>query len=84
MYLAHSYVLGLPVVTDDRDMHALAQAFDIKTQKTLDLLKLMVDSTHITLSSVTALVQYWHYNKDTPADFQVDLSRIFENQIPHP
>ncbi|WP_282348383.1 DNA-binding protein [Pseudomonas sp. PS01301] len=84
IYLAHSYVLGLPVVTDDRDMHLLAQAFDIKTQKTLDLLKLMVDSAHITLNSVTALVQYWHYNKDTPADFQIDLSRIFENQIPHP
>ena len=77
MYLAHSYVLGFPVITDDRDMHALANVFDIRTQKTLELLRLMVDATHITLGVVTAVDAYWHYNQDLPADFRVDLSEIF-------
>ncbi len=84
MYLAHSYVLGFPVITDDRDMHALANIFDIRTQKTLELLRLMVDATHINLGVVTAVVAYWHYNQDLPADFRVDLSEIFEEKIPHP
>lgn len=84
MYLAHGFVLGYPVVTDDRDMHALADVFEIRTQKTLELLRLMVDSTHITIGSVTALVEYWNYNQDLPADFRVDLPAIFGQQIPHP
>jgi hypothetical protein len=84
MYLAHSYVLGFPVITDDRDMHALANIFEIKTQKTLELLRLMLDSAHINVARVSAVVAYWHYNQDLPADFRVDLSAIFEGQIPYP
>lgn len=84
LYLAHGYVLGFPIVTDDRDMHALANAFDIATQKTLELLRLMVDTTHITIENVAAVVAFWHYNQDLPADFRVDLSAIFGGQVPHP
>lgn len=84
MYLAHGYVLGFPVVTDDRDMHALAIAFDIRTQKTMELLRLMVDSDHITIGGVNAVVAFWHYNQDLPADFRMDLKAFFEGKIPHP
>lgn len=84
LYLAHGYVLGFPVVTDDRDMHALANVFDIRTQKTLELLRLMVDSTHITIAGASAVVAFWHYNQDLPADFRMDLPVIFDGQIPLP
>ncbi|OPA85105.1 hypothetical protein BFW88_23665 [Pseudomonas fluorescens] len=84
LYLAHGYVLGFPVVTDDRDMHALANIFDIGTQKTLELVRLMVDATHITIGKASAVVAFWHYNQDLPADFRTDLSAIFGGQIPHP
>lgn len=36
--LAHAYVLGLPVVTDDTDMLALAKDFESSKAKVLPLL----------------------------------------------
>lgn len=81
LYLAHSYVLGFPVVTDDRDMRAVAQAFEIPTHKTLELLKVMVDVDHITLSKVGAIVAYWKYNDDFPADLRADLDQVFAGQV---
>ncbi|MNP46932.1 hypothetical protein D3C76_1409640 [compost metagenome] len=65
-------------------MHALANVFDIGTQKTLELVRLMVDATHITIGKASAVVAFWHYNQDLPADFRTDLSAIFGGQIPHP
>ncbi len=80
-YLAHSFVLGFPVVTDDRDMRAVAEVFEIPTQKTLELLKVMVEVDHITLDKVAAIIAYWRYNDDFPADLRADLREIFEGQI---
>ncbi|MBW1817323.1 MAG: DNA-binding protein, partial [Deltaproteobacteria bacterium] len=42
--LAYSYVLKIPVVTDDSDMLEVAKEFEIKTYKTLEVMKLMMDS----------------------------------------
>jgi hypothetical protein len=77
MYLAHGFVMKFPIVTDDRDMRSLANIFEIPTQKTLDLLRIMVDCDHITTATVQSIVAYWKYNQDTPADMQNDLSAIF-------
>lgn len=81
MYLAHGFVLGFPIVTDDRDMRSLANVFSIPTHKTLELLKIMVDVAHITLAKVTAIVDYWKYNQDVPADMHVDIRTIFSGQV---
>lgn len=80
-YLAHGFVLGFPIVTDDRDMRLLANVFSIPTYKTLELLKVMVDVAHITIAKVTAIVAYWQYNRDLPADMHVDVHNIFSGEI---
>lgn len=79
LYLAHGFVLGLPVITDDRDMLSLAHVFDIPTHKTIELLRIMVDVAHITSDKVQAIVAYWHYHKDLPADIRKDVNRIFSS-----
>lgn len=76
-YLAHAFVLKLTVVTDDRDMLAVAAAFGISTKKTLELMRLMCDESHISESKVKELVDYWRYDGDTPADMQKDYQRLF-------
>ena len=81
MYLAHGFVLGFPIVTDDRDMRMLAEVFSIPTHKTLELLKIMVDVAHITLAKVTSIIAYWKYNEDFPADAHSDTHTIFSGQI---
>lgn len=81
MYLAHGFVLGFPIVTDDRDMRSLADVFSIPTHKTLELLKTMVDVAHITLAKVTAIVSYWKYNEDFPADMHADMHAIFAGKV---
>lgn len=77
LYLAHAFVFGLTVVTDDRDMLAVAAAFGISTKKTLELMRLMCDEGHIAESKVKELVDYWRYDGDTPADLQADYQRLF-------
>lgn len=76
-YLAHGYVLKIPVITDDRDMRSLAEAFDIKTLSTLELLKIMVDVNHISPQKVLSIVAYWDYIQDIPANMRNDCSRLF-------
>lgn len=76
-YLAHAYVMGLTVVTDDKDMLAVASAFGIKVKKTLELMRLMCDVGYITEAKVKELVDYWRYDGDTPADMQEDYQRLF-------
>ena len=73
-YLAHALVMEIAVVTDDQDMLAVAEVFGIKTMRTLDLLKLMMDSGHIGLQKVRELVGYWRYSGDMPAGKNGDAS----------
>lgn len=65
--LAYGAVLGVPVVTDDKAMKILGEAFGITVWGILDLLKVMVESERIELSSVKTLVDYLHYIKDLPS-----------------
>jgi len=46
--LSYVYVLKIPIVTDDKDMLQVAKEFGISTYKTLELLKLMLDSGLVT------------------------------------
>jgi hypothetical protein len=77
LYLAHAFVFSLTVVTDDRDMLAVAVAFGITTKKTLELMRLMCDVGHIAEPKVKELVDYWRYDGDTPADMHEDYQRLF-------
>ncbi len=77
VHLAHAYVLGIPLVSDDRDLLAVARDFAIEHMKSVELLRLMVDCAHVDLQKVKAIVEFWRYWKDTPCDLEEDISRLF-------
>jgi predicted nucleic acid-binding protein len=80
--LAHAEQLGIPVVTDDEEMREAARDYNIKTLKTLELLKLMLDSGHIDMPKIREIVGYWEYQNDKPKDFKRDYRRIFGEEPP--
>lgn len=80
--LAHAYILGIPVVTDDGDMLALANDFEIRTLRVLDLLKLMLDCEHIAMPKVREIAEYLAYIKDKPRDYWRDYKKLFGEDPP--
>ncbi|OPY89227.1 MAG: hypothetical protein A4E71_00049 [Smithella sp. PtaU1.Bin162] len=80
--LANAYVLDIPVVTDDSEMLKLAADFNIKTLKTLELLKLMLDCQHIKITVVRQIASYWNYSGDLPKSFESDYKRLFKELPP--
>ena len=80
--LAYGYVLGIPVVTDDRDMRALAQEYDIEVWTTLELLHLMLEKSHIDMAKIRQIAGFWSYEQDLPADFVRDYARLFGESPP--
>jgi predicted nucleic acid-binding protein len=80
--LAHAEQLGIPVVTDDEEMREAAGDYGIKVLKTLELLKLMLDSGYIDMCKVREIVRYWEYQRDMPKDFKKDYKRIFAEEPP--
>jgi hypothetical protein len=78
--LATAFVLEVPLVTDDGDMLALAEAFGIEAMKTLELLRLMVDCGHATMDQVISAVGYWRYARDLPKDYEKDFRRLFRKR----
>jgi hypothetical protein len=75
--LAHAYILGIPVVTDDGDMLALANDFEIQTFRVLDLLKLMLDCKHINIQKVREIAAYLAYANDKPREYGRDFKKLF-------
>ncbi len=80
--LAHGHVLSIPVVTDDTDMLQVGSDFAVRTMKTLELLRLMLDSGHIDKAKVRRIASYWNYIRDKPANFRADFIRIFGERPP--
>ncbi len=80
--LAYAYVLKIPVVTDDSEMLEVAEEFEIKTYKTLELMKLMMDSGLVERKQIRAIVSYWGYQNDIPKSFRRDFKRIFSEKPP--
>ena len=80
--LAHAYVLDIPIVTDDSDMLDLAVEFNIKTLKTLELLKLMLDCRRIDITIVRQIASYWIYDDDKPKSFAADYKKLFKEPPP--
>ena len=80
--LAYAYVLKIPVVTDDSDMLEVAKEFEISTYKTLELMKLMMDSGFVKMKKIRSIVSYWAYQNDTPKSFRKDFKRLFAEDPP--
>jgi len=64
--LAIGFVKQQPVVTDDKDMCAVANALGIEVWSLLQLLKLMLDEDHIDLDKVREVAQFLDYENDLP------------------
>lgn len=80
--LATGAVLEIPVVTDDRGMHRMAENFGVETLSTLELLKLMLESGYVKKEKVIEIVSYWVYDNDLPAKFREEWVKLFEWPIP--
>ncbi len=81
-YLAHAYVLDIPVVTDDKDMLELAEDFEIQTLNSLNLLSLMLKCDHINIDKVREIAAYWKFIKDIPGSFKEDYKSLFKENVP--
>lgn len=82
LYLAYAIELDIYVITDDEDMIQLAKAFDVKVMRTLELLKLMLDSGHINIDKIRAIVSYWRHIKDTPGQLTKRYKKLFGEDPP--
>ncbi|MEQ8163755.1 MAG: hypothetical protein ABRQ34_09545 [Smithellaceae bacterium] len=80
--LAHAEQLNIPVVTDDEEMRIAATAYNIKTFKTLELLRLMLDCDYIDIKKIREIATYWIYLNDRPKDFNVDYKKLFGETPP--
>jgi len=80
--LAYAYVLKIPVVTDDSDMLEVAKEFEISTYKTLELMKLMMDSGFVKMKQIRSIASYWAYQNDTPKSFRKDFKMLFSEDPP--
>lgn len=80
--LSYAYVLKIPIVTDDDDMLVVAKEFEISTLKTLDLMKLLLDTGVVTMERIRAIAAYWIYQNDTPKSYRKDFRRIFLEDPP--
>lgn len=72
----------MPVVTDDGDMLSVAKEFEIRTIKTLHLLKILLDDGFLDMSGVKSIVSFWIYNKDAPSSYRADYSKLFGEPPP--
>lgn len=80
--LAHGYVLGATVVTDDGGMVIAAREFNIKPIGSHELLKLLLDAKTVTLEQVRAAVAYLDYEKDLPVAWRRNAKRLFGITLP--
>lgn len=80
--LSYAFVLTIPVVTDDVDMARLGKTFQISLMTTLELLKLMLDSGHVSLAKIRQIVAYWGYLGDQPRELRQEYQRLFGEDAP--
>lgn len=84
-YIAYALDLDIPVVTDDRDMVELAKTFGAQPMGALQLLKLMLDASHINMVMIDSIIRYWRYIDDSPSGqrrMTIDYRRLFRKEPP--
>jgi len=82
--LAIGRVLGMQVITDDKDMRVVAETFKIPTMRTLALLKRMLREEHIDIDLVREIAVHWQVTDDCPGGFRSDYRRYFSEAAPRP
>jgi len=81
--VATAHVLGIAVLTDDRDMIELAKEFSVKTISSLGVMKLMLEAGHINDEKVDQVVEQWMYENDTPhRDWKKEFKKLFGREAP--
>lgn len=81
--VATACVLGIAVVTDDRDMIQLAKEFEVATFSSLGVMKLMLEAGHIDEDKVNQVVEQWMYDNDTPhRDWKKEFKQLFGREAP--
>lgn len=81
--VATGLVLGIRVVTDDQDMIELAKTFDVHNVSSLEMMKLMLDESHIDDEKIDQVVEQWIYENDTPnRNWKKDFLQIFGRKAP--
>ncbi len=75
--LAIGFVKQHPVVTDDKNMCAVANALGIEVWGLLQLMKLMLDEEHIDLDKIKEVAQLLDYENDLPCG-RVEFIRQFK------
>lgn len=81
--VATAHVLGIAVLTDDRDMIELAKEFDVKPISSLGVMKLMQEAGHIDEDKVTMVVEQWMYENDTPhREWKKEFKKLFGREAP--
>lgn len=76
-------VLGIRMVTDDRDMIELAAAYEVEHITSLAMMKLMLDEGHIDDDKVDLVVEQWIYDNDTPhREWRTEFETIFGRKAP--
>lgn len=72
-------VLDIPLVTDDSDLRALLEEFEISAYSTMELLHIMYKENRITCKEVEDTITLWEYFNDFPAGFHSDYKKLFGN-----
>jgi len=80
--LATASELSLRMVSDDQDLLAMAKAYGVHADTSLELMRLMMDEKHIDKAKVRQVVAQWKNDNDKPAKFADDYRRLFGEMPP--
>ena len=75
--LAHAYLAGIELITDDEDLASVALEFKVGVFGSLELLDLMVKQGRIDVSDALAACDYMEYLPDMPRDFYQKRNSLF-------
>lgn len=65
------------MVADDQGMADLAEAFEVKSIPTLELMKIMHNNGHADIGKIKGIVDYWIAIGNCPANLHRELKKIF-------
>ena len=75
--ITYALLLGVCLVTDDLGMRDVAEQLGVSVMSTLELLKLMVDHSHVELKAAKSIAGYWSAMADSPSDLKEQFKKLF-------
>lgn len=75
--LSTAYIQNITLITDDLDMIAAAEEFEISTIKTMKLLQYLHSNKIITDRKLLEIFDFWEHENDCPAGYKSDRSQYF-------